>query len=129
MGTRLTPWTAPPAGGDCAAGNGTGYSSLTYLRALPVDEIKLDRSFVTSLTRDPRASAIVRSTQQLSRDLAMTFVVEGVEDAVTLEVLRGLGCDVAQGWHVARPMPAERFLAWLAQYPARRAAPQQRAAR
>jgi EAL domain-containing protein (putative c-di-GMP-specific phosphodiesterase class I) len=121
VGTRLTPWTAPPAGGDCAAGNGTGYSSLTYLRALPVDEIKLDRSFVTSLTRDPRASAIVRSTQQLSRDLAMTFVVEGVEDAATLEVLRGFGCDVAQGWHVARPMPAARFLAWLQQHPVRRA--------
>jgi diguanylate cyclase (GGDEF)-like protein len=100
---------------------GTGYSSLTYLRALPVDEIKLDRSFVTSLTRDPRASAIVRSTQQLSRDLAMTFVVEGVEDAATLEVLRGFGCDVAQGWHVARPMPAARFLAWLQQHPVRRA--------
>ncbi len=106
---------------------GTGYSSLTYLRALPVDELKLDRSFVTSLTRDPRAAAIVRSTQQLSRDLGMTFVVEGVEDAATLESLRGMGCDVAQGWHVARPMPAAGFPAWLAGHPGG-AVPRQRTA-
>ncbi|GAB3300976.1 hypothetical protein GCM10027451_03740 [Geodermatophilus aquaeductus] len=105
---------------------GTGYSSLTYLRALPVDELKLDRSFVTSLTRDPRAAAIVRSTRQLARDLGMTFVVEGVEDAATLEAVRRMGCDVAQGWHVARPMPAERFPAWLAGAAVRGAVPRQR---
>ncbi|MGY1653816.1 bifunctional diguanylate cyclase/phosphodiesterase [Geodermatophilus sp. SYSU D01119] len=105
---------------------GTGYSSLTYLRALPVDELKLDRSFVTSLTRDPRAGAIVRSTQQLSRDLGMTFVVEGVEDAATLEELRRLDCDVAQGWHVGRPMPADRFPGWLAGHPVRTLVPAQR---
>ncbi|SDC54528.1 diguanylate cyclase (GGDEF) domain-containing protein [Geodermatophilus telluris] len=108
---------------------GTGYSSLTYLRALPVDELKLDRSFVTSLTRDPRAGAIVRSTQRLSQDLGMTFVVEGVEDAATLELLRSLGCDVAQGFYVARPMPAERFLEWLQRHHVRAAVPRQRAAR
>ena len=97
---------------------GTGYSSLAYLRALPVDELKLDRSFVSSLTSDERAAAIVRSTLQLSLDLGMSMVVEGVEDAATLAALREWGCDVAQGYHIARPMPAADFLAWLAAQPA-----------
>jgi diguanylate cyclase (GGDEF)-like protein len=92
---------------------GTGYSSLTYLRALPVDELKLDRSFVKNLTSDPRAAAIVRSTLQLSRDLGMTMVVEGVEDAAALAALSEWNCDTAQGYHIARPMPAQNFLEWL----------------
>jgi diguanylate cyclase (GGDEF)-like protein len=92
---------------------GTGYSSLAYLRALPVHELKLDRSFVRNLTSDPRAAAIVRSTLQLSRDLGMTMVVEGVEDAGALAALCAWECDIAQGFHVARPMPAEHFLGWL----------------
>ena len=92
---------------------GSGYSSLAYLRALPVDELKLDRSFVTHLTSDDRSAAIVRSTLQLARDLGMTMVAEGVEDAGSLAALRSWGCDLAQGYHIARPMPADRFLAWL----------------
>jgi diguanylate cyclase (GGDEF)-like protein len=92
---------------------GTGYSSLAYLRALPVHELKLDRSFVRNLTSDPRAAAIVRSTLQLSRDLGMTMVVEGVEDADALAALCEWNCDIAQGFHVARPMPAGDFLPWL----------------
>jgi len=98
---------------------GTGYSSLSYLRALPVDELKLDRSFVSNLTSDERAAAIVRSTLQLSLDLGMGMVVEGVEDAETLAALRAWGCDVAQGYHIARPMPAERFVTWLVAHPTR----------
>ena len=94
---------------------GTGYSSLTYLRALPVHELKLDRSFVGQLTSDVRAAAIVRSTLQLGRDLGMTIVVEGVEDAAALAALREWRCDVAQGYHVARPMAAEHVLDWLAE--------------
>jgi len=82
-----------------------------------VDELKLDRSFVSDLTSDERAAAIVRSTLQLSLDLGMRMVVEGVEDAATLAALRAWGCDYAQGYHIARPMPAERFLAWLAAQP------------
>jgi diguanylate cyclase (GGDEF)-like protein len=100
---------------------GTGYSSLAYLRALPVDELKLDRSFVTHLTTDDRSAAIVRSTLQLSRDLGMTMVVEGVEDAAALAALRDWGCDTAQGYHIARPMPADRFLGWLSEWTARTA--------
>ena len=92
---------------------GTGYSSLSYLRALPVDELKLDRSFVRNLTSDQRAAAIVRSTLQLSLDLDMGMVVEGVEDAETLASLRAWGCQVAQGYHIARPMPAADFPIWL----------------
>jgi diguanylate cyclase (GGDEF)-like protein len=97
---------------------GTGYSSLSYLRALPVDELKLDRSFVSHLTSDERAAAIVRSTLQLSLDLGMSMVVEGVEDAATLSALRAWGCDYAQGYHIARPMAADQFLDWLAEQPA-----------
>jgi diguanylate cyclase (GGDEF)-like protein len=97
---------------------GTGYSSLAYLRALPVHELKLDRSFVTHLASDPRAAAIVRSTLQLGHELGMTIVVEGVEDGEALDTLRQWGCDVAQGYHIARPMPAGSFLDWLAARPA-----------
>jgi EAL domain-containing protein (putative c-di-GMP-specific phosphodiesterase class I) len=103
---------------------GTGYSSLAYLRALPVHELKLDRSFITHLTSDPRAAAIVRSTLQLGQELGMTIVVEGVEDGEALDTLRQWGCDVAQGYHdvaqgyhIARPMPAGSFLGWLAARP------------
>ncbi|MCW2699141.1 MAG: putative Diguanylate kinase [Blastococcus sp.] len=97
---------------------GTGYSSLSYLRALPVDELKLDRSFASNLTSDERAAAIVRSTLQLALDLGMAMVVEGVEDAATLTALRAWGCGVAQGYHIARPMPVDGFLPWLATRPA-----------
>ncbi len=89
---------------------GTGYSSLSYLRALPVDELKLDRSFAMNLTTDERAAAIVRSTLQLSRELGMRLVIEGVEDAATLGLLRDWGGDVAQGYHIGRPAPAPELL-------------------
>ena len=92
---------------------GTGYSSLSYLRALPVDELKLDRSFVGQVTSDERAAAIVRSTLQLSRDLGMTMVVEGVEDAATVEALRDWGCEYAQGYFIARPMTGDDIIGWL----------------
>jgi EAL domain-containing protein (putative c-di-GMP-specific phosphodiesterase class I) len=92
---------------------GTGYSSLSYLRALPVDELKLDRSFAGQVTSDERAAAIIRSTLQLSRDLGMTMVVEGVEDAATLRALRVWGCEYAQGYFIARPMAADDIVSWL----------------
>jgi diguanylate cyclase (GGDEF)-like protein len=92
---------------------GTGYSSLAYLQALPVDELKLDRSFVTHMSSDPRAATIVRSTIELSHQLGMQMVAEGVEDAAALQMLREGGCDVAQGYHIARPMVAEALTQWL----------------
>jgi EAL domain-containing protein (putative c-di-GMP-specific phosphodiesterase class I) len=97
---------------------GVGQASLAYLKILPVDELKLDRSFVSHLTSDERAAAIVRSTLQLSVDLGMTMIVEGVEDAATLAALRTWGCEFAQGYHIARPMPSDSFLPWLADRPA-----------
>ncbi len=92
---------------------GTGYSSLAYLRHLPADELKLDRSLTADVDRDPRAAAIVRHTVALAHELGLRLVAEGVEDASTAEALRDLGCDVAQGFAIARPMPVPDFLAWL----------------
>jgi diguanylate cyclase (GGDEF)-like protein len=93
---------------------GTGYSSLAYLRHLPADELKLDRSLTADVHRDRRASAIVRHTVALAHDLGLRLVAEGVEDAATATALADLGCDVAQGYAVARPMPVDEFLGWLA---------------
>ncbi len=77
---------------------GTGYSSLSYLRDLPIDEIKIGRSFVTALTNNPRNGAIVGSTIELAHALGLGVVAEGVEDESTIERLRALGCDRAQGF-------------------------------
>ena len=87
---------------------GTGYSSLEYLLKLPVHEIKLDRAFSTDLA-DEHSVAIVRSTIDLTHALGLRMVAEGVEDQATLELLRALGCDRVQGWHLGRPMPAGDF--------------------
>ena len=86
---------------------GTGYSSLSYLKRLPVDEVKLDRSFVLNMTGDVNDAAIDRSTIELAHNLGLQLVAEGVEDQETHELLTALGCDLAQGYHLARPMPAD----------------------
>jgi diguanylate cyclase (GGDEF)-like protein len=93
---------------------GTGYSSLAYLRHLPADELKLDRSLTADVHTDPRAAAIVKHTVALAHELGLSLVAEGVEDAATAAVLADLGCDVAQGYAIARPMPVAEFLTWLA---------------
>ncbi len=85
---------------------GTGYSSLEYLYRLPINELKLDRTFIQDLVTDGRAAAIVRSTIDLTHALGLRMVAEGVEDEPTLAVLRDLGTDLVQGWHVGRPVPA-----------------------
>jgi diguanylate cyclase (GGDEF)-like protein len=94
---------------------GTGYSSLAYLRHLPADELKLDRSLTADVDRDSRAAAIVRHTVALAHDLGLRLVAEGVEDDATGEALARLGCDIAQGYAIARPMPVPDFLGWLAE--------------
>ena len=94
---------------------GTGYSSMTYLQRLPVTELKVDRSFVTGLTARRADSVLVRSAIDLAHNLGMLVVAEGVEDSETLTELRELGCDIAQGYHLARPMPADKLSAWLAE--------------
>jgi EAL domain-containing protein (putative c-di-GMP-specific phosphodiesterase class I) len=95
---------------------GTGYSSLAHVRRLPVTEIKIDRSFTSRMAKDPGDNAIVRSTIHLARDLGLRVVAEGVEDTETYDMLAEAGCDIAQGWLIARPMPAAQFVRWLHEY-------------
>jgi diguanylate cyclase (GGDEF)-like protein len=92
---------------------GTGYSSLAYLREFPVDELKLDKSFVVNLDEDPLSAAIVRSTIDLAHSLGLLIVVEGVESAKALEQLRVYGCDLAQGYHITPPKPGDVLTEWL----------------
>ena len=92
---------------------GTGYSSLSYLKRLPIDEIKVDRSFVTNMQRDPNDAMIVRATVELGRNLGLQVVAEGVEDPDTLRELTELGCDLAQGYLISRPVPAAEATRYL----------------
>ncbi|MEU4568346.1 bifunctional diguanylate cyclase/phosphodiesterase [Micromonospora sp. NPDC023956] len=95
---------------------GTGYSSLQHLRRLPLSEVKVDRSFVLGMAEDPDDAAIVRSMIELAGALGLRVVAEGVEDERTWRLLHAAGCDLAQGWFFARPMPADELTAWLARH-------------
>ncbi len=88
---------------------GTGYSSLHHLRLLPIQEIKIDRSFVASMLRNTNDAAIVMSTIIMAQALRLRTVAEGIEDAETQECLHDLGCDLGQGWHIAPPAPASQL--------------------
>ena len=92
---------------------GSGYSALCYLRDLPIDEVKLDRQFISSVTEDARAAAVVRAVIDLTRDLGLTVVAEGIEDATTADWLREHGCDVGQGYHLGRPVAASVIAAQI----------------
>jgi diguanylate cyclase (GGDEF)-like protein len=94
---------------------GTGLSSLSYLQILPVDELKIDRGFVSRITVDPASAVIVNSTIELAHALNLTVVAEGVEDQATLDALCGANCDSVQGFLLGRPVPADSLLlpAWL----------------
>jgi EAL domain-containing protein (putative c-di-GMP-specific phosphodiesterase class I) len=92
---------------------GTGYSSLANLRRLPIDELKIDRSFVSPMLNDESDLIIVRSTINLGHDLGLKVIAEGVEDVDTLQRLALLGCDLAQGYHLSRPLPPSDFERWL----------------
>ncbi|MDA8109887.1 MAG: EAL domain-containing protein [Betaproteobacteria bacterium] len=94
---------------------GTGYSSLRYLQKLPVDAIKIDQSFVSAMSKDPDSAKIVKSTIDLAHDLGLKVVAEGVEDAVLEARLAQLGCDIAQGYFYAKPLPAEKLIDWCRQ--------------
>jgi EAL domain-containing protein (putative c-di-GMP-specific phosphodiesterase class I) len=89
---------------------GTGYCSLTYLRNMALDEVKIDRSFVMGLEPDSTDADIVTSTLWLGRRLGLQTVAEGVETVAALRLLQELGCDLAQGYLLARPMPADQVL-------------------
>jgi diguanylate cyclase (GGDEF)-like protein len=89
---------------------GTGYSSLAYLKRLPVQAIKIDRSFVSGMCADPSDATIVRSTIDLGRNLGLAIVAEGVESLEIWNALRGLGCSLAQGYLIGKPMPADELV-------------------
>ena len=93
---------------------GTGYSSLAYLKRLPVDVIKIDKSFVLDMTKDESDASIVRATIDLAHTLGLRVVAEGVEDRETWSALQKLGCDIAQGYYISKPVPAEELVRWLA---------------
>jgi diguanylate cyclase (GGDEF)-like protein len=92
---------------------GTGYSSLSYLKRLPVHEVKIDRSFVAGLPEQGEDIVIVRAIIDLGHHLGLEVVAEGVEDQATWDLLASMGCDLVQGWHLARPMPAAELQPWL----------------
>jgi len=92
---------------------GTGYSSLSYLKRLPVNEVKIYKSFVLNMQHDENDTAIVRSIIDLARNLGLRVVAEGVETTSTWAALGDMGCDIAQGYVISRPLPADQFEAWL----------------
>ncbi len=98
---------------------GTGYSSLSYLRELPVHEVKIDKSFLHSDDNSKGNAAIVRAIVSMSQHLGLETVAEGVEDEAAERTLIAVGCTRLQGYHFARPMPAEGFRAWLSAHPHR----------
>jgi EAL domain-containing protein (putative c-di-GMP-specific phosphodiesterase class I) len=94
---------------------GTGYSSLTYLKRLPVDEVKIDKSFVSAMALDNDDAVIVRSTIDLAHNIGLRVVAEGVEDKATFDLLAAMRCDSVQGFYISRPLEAGDLVAWLRQ--------------
>ena len=95
---------------------GTGYSSFSYLKKMPVDEIKIDKSFVIGMLIDADDATIVRTVIDLGHNLGLKVTAEGTENEGVLRALAVLKCDLAQGYHISRPLPPEKFEAWLDQY-------------
>src|SRR5690606_18764016 len=92
---------------------GTGYSSLSYVRQMPVQEMKIDRSFVMNLLTQPDDEIIVRSTIELAHNMGLVVTAEGVESEAVLDRLGVLGCDLAQGYFIGKPMAAVELVAWM----------------
>jgi EAL domain-containing protein (putative c-di-GMP-specific phosphodiesterase class I) len=99
---------------------GVGYSSLSQLRDLPFSELKVDRSFVNGIARDPSLQAILGACLAMARQLGLETVAEGVEEREDWEFLRGSGCQFAQGYFIARPMAGEQLEGWFESWQARR---------
>jgi len=96
---------------------GSGYSSLAYLKTLPVDALKIDKGFVRAMATDERDAAIVASTVGLGHALGLRVVAEGIEDRAAWDALAAIGCNVAQGYYLSRPLPAEALARWLRETP------------
>jgi EAL domain-containing protein (putative c-di-GMP-specific phosphodiesterase class I) len=94
---------------------GTGYSSLAYLRRLPVHEVKVDKSFVFRMAIDHDDATIVQSIVELGHNLGLAVVAEGVEDQISWDRLRAMHCDIAQGYLLSKPVPANEITRWLAE--------------
>jgi EAL domain-containing protein (putative c-di-GMP-specific phosphodiesterase class I) len=92
---------------------GTGQSTLPYLKQIPVTSLKIDRPFVASMRDDEQNAQVIRSTIALGRNLGMRVVAEGVETQEILDELRLLGCDLAQGFLLSRPLPADEVEEWI----------------
>ncbi len=92
---------------------GSGQASLGYVKSLPVNELKIDRVFVTDVDSTPKNAAIVRSTILLCRELGLSVVAEGAENSNELDWLKDNGCDVVQGYVIAKPMALDDFVAWV----------------
>ena len=97
---------------------GTGYSSLAYIKRLPVDELKIDKSFVMNMTHQDGDATIVRSTIDLGHNMGMKVIAEGIESRQIWDQLAAMGCDYGQGYFMSKPMPAAEFPAWLANWSA-----------
>jgi len=95
---------------------GTGHSSLSYLKRLPIQKLKIDRSFITDLPNDRNDVSITRAIVVMAQNLGMTTLAEGVENAEQVAFLRGIGCDEAQGFHFGRAIASENFLEWCARH-------------
>jgi EAL domain-containing protein (putative c-di-GMP-specific phosphodiesterase class I) len=96
---------------------GTGYSSLAYLKRLPIDTLKIDRSFLLDMTENENDAVLVRSIIDLGHNLGFQVVAEGVEDGEVWDLLTILGCDAVQGYHVSRPLTRDSFSHWLKETP------------
>ena len=92
---------------------GTGYSSLLYLQRAPLDALKIDLSFIRRIVDDPTSRALIRSSIHLARSLDLKVIAEGVETREQLEILRELGCDIAQGYLYSRPLSGDQFLHFI----------------
>jgi EAL domain-containing protein (putative c-di-GMP-specific phosphodiesterase class I) len=96
---------------------GTGYSSLAYLQRLPVDQLKIDRAFVHPMATDAGSAAIVRAAIDLAHNLHLAVVAEGVEDRSSWDLLLELGCEMAQGYYISRPLSPDEVESWVPTWP------------